>query len=129
MGEAEVTALKPDGYWRTRYGEINQLANRVHQWAINKGWWEDGKSKTFPEQAMLMVTELAEAVEEYRAGRNYTEVYYKDGKPEGIPIELADCIIRIFDTASQYGIDLELAMETKMKYNETRPMRHGGKKL
>lgn len=51
-----------------------------------------------------------------------------DAKPEGFPIELADILIRVFDTAVAYGIDLEAALLEKMKYNEGRPYRHGGKR-
>jgi NTP pyrophosphatase (non-canonical NTP hydrolase) len=49
------------------------------------------------------------------------------GKPEGIPIELADVIIRICDTCGQYGIDLDRAIRLKMEYNKTRPYKHGKK--
>lgn len=50
-------------------------------------------------------------------------------KPEGIPSELADIVIRVMDICGMYGIDLEKAILEKMEYNRTRPMRHGGKKL
>jgi NTP pyrophosphatase (non-canonical NTP hydrolase) len=50
-------------------------------------------------------------------------------KPEGIPSELADIVIRVFDMCGRYGIDLEAAIKEKMEYNTTRPHRHGGKKL
>ena len=55
------------------------------------------------------------------------EVYFVENKPEGVPIELADLIIRVLDTCEQYGIDIEAAIEMKIKYNETREYRHGGK--
>lgn len=48
-------------------------------------------------------------------------------KPCGVPIELADELIRIFHFAGKHGIDLADAVKQKMKYNETRPFRHGGK--
>lgn len=51
------------------------------------------------------------------------------GKPEGVPSELADAVIRIFDMCAAYEIDLVEAIEEKMKYNETRSHKHGGKKL
>jgi NTP pyrophosphatase (non-canonical NTP hydrolase) len=50
-------------------------------------------------------------------------------KPEGIPSEMADIIIRVLDIAGYYGIDIERAMLVKAKYNESRSHRHGGKKL
>lgn len=48
--------------------------------------------------------ELSEAVEEYRNGHGLTEIYYNDdGKPEGVPVELADAVIRTLDTAVKYN--------------------------
>lgn len=51
-----------------------------------------------------------------------------DAKPLGFGIELADILIRVFDTAEAYGIDLQQALEIKAAYNRSRPYRHGGKK-
>lgn len=68
-------------------------------------------------------------LEEYRKGRQATEVYPGNNeKPEGIPIELADAIIRILDYCGYAGIDIEAAILQKHEYNKTRPYRHGGKK-
>lgn len=50
-----------------------------------------------------------------------------DAKPLGFGIELADILIRVFDTAEAYGIDLQQALEIKAAYNRGRPYRHGGK--
>jgi NTP pyrophosphatase (non-canonical NTP hydrolase) len=51
----------------------------------------------------------------------------KYAKPEGIPTELADIIIRVLDICANWGIDISAAIADKMAYNETRPYRHGGK--
>lgn len=50
-------------------------------------------------------------------------------KPEGIAIEMADCIIRILDWCGRENIDIEKMIEIKHKYNKSRPYRHGGKLL
>lgn len=47
------------------------------------------------------------------------------GKPEGVPVEIADVVIRLFDYAGTYGIDLEYEVLRKMSYNGTRPYKHG----
>lgn len=105
------------------------MAEAVHKIAEDKGWWEPDKAPSFPEQMMLVVTEVAEAVEEFRQGQVPEGIYFVDGKPEGIPSELADVIIRILDTCEAYGIDIDSAIALKMKYNEGRTYRHGGKRL
>lgn len=51
-----------------------------------------------------------------------------DAKPEGVPIELSDVIIRVLDACHEWGIDIDQAMKIKMDYNEHRPHRHGGKR-
>lgn len=125
--------------------DINALIKEAHQTALEKGWWEG--ERNIGMLIALMHSELSEALEDYRNGRGMTEVYYEckedfcpypnrpcpdecpHGKPCGIPIELADCIIRIFDTCGKYGIDLEKAIEIKMAYNKTRHYRHGGKRV
>lgn len=69
----------------------------------------------------LMVSELGEAVEGIR----------KPKPDEHIPsftseeIELADCIIRIFDYAGAFDVRLAEAIEAKMAYNKSRPYKHG----
>lgn len=86
------------------------------------------------EDIALMHSELSEALEEIRNGRDLNEIYYNlDGgepdKPEGVPAELADTIIRILGFCERHNIDIIDALARKSVYNDSRPYRHGGKKL
>jgi hypothetical protein len=136
---------------------IWDLQKEVRRINAEHGWDSTvphGNPAVFSDKLFLVVSELVEALEEFRnnkpineiyfqfsgvdieSGRGYTEhhndftKFNKDPanhKPEGVPIEIADAVIRILDFVEANGINLELALLLKMKYNETRPFRHGGK--
>ena len=116
---------------------LNELTKEIHNNAIEHGWWQETRS--FGEIISLCHSELSEALEEYRNGHAVNEIYYNavagmDGinyspKPEGIPVELADCIIRILDYCGHAGIDIQNAIQLKHKYNRTRNYRHSNKKI
>lgn len=98
--------------------------------------WETSESKGFHMNSyhpavrlMLIVSELAEACEELRKGHTADEVYFKDGKPEGFPIEMADAVIRIGDLCAEHKADLEDAIRVKLEFNKTRPFMHGGRRF
>lgn len=98
----------------------------VHDVAKRKGW--HSPSKTPGECMMMMVTEIAEAVEEIRKGS--PKIYYgEDGKPEGEAAELADVLLRIFDYCEWRQIPIIKVMKQKNEYNKLRSTRHGGKLL
>lgn len=123
--------------------DLNYLITESYGTAKEKGWWPEDKERPIMEILMLAVSELAEAGEEYRKhGMSEDKfIYFEElpkkvgedwttysEKPEGLAVELADCLIRIADFCGRYNIPLERALEMKLEYNKKRPFRHGGKK-
>ena len=105
--------------------------------AVDKGWWEDWDlGVTTTDEAAIKIlsklalvhSEVSEAVEDVR-NNNWTLGPIVQGwKPEGLPSELADVIIRALDIAGALGIDTERAIRAKVDYNKSRSYKHGGKK-
>ena len=68
--------------------------------------------------------EVSEAYKEIRSGDLEARLG-PDGKPEGLPVEIADAIMVLLQMAYGLGIDIEDMMRLKMAYNRRRPHRHG----
>jgi NTP pyrophosphatase (non-canonical NTP hydrolase) len=108
---------------------LKQWQDEVHETARDKGW-HNGENTVWKMLGNIHA-EVSEAWEEARRPEfdpTAIRLRDKDGKPEGFPTELADIVIRCFDTAGALGIDLEAVMETKAAFNKTRPHRHGDKR-
>jgi hypothetical protein len=100
----------------------------VGEWCDRKGWRTDDDRPA--ELICLMHSELSEALEHLRDGHDPGASFVTEaGKPDGPAIEMADVLIRVFDYAGRYGIDLQAALEAKQSYNEGRPYQHGGRVL
>lgn len=103
---------------------LDTLAHDIYVTANLKGFYDEERS--FGEAIALMHSELSEALEAYRVGDPMSE---KIANHTQIEEEFADTIIRILDTSEHLGLDIGGALVAKMRYNEGRPHRHGGKKL
>jgi hypothetical protein len=136
--------------------QIEDLIREAHETATSKGWWQMKPERTFGDQIALMHSELSEALEEFRRPLrrmngedfnaepmaliwanlwgapvrfNANDSDISQCKPEGIAIEFADVMIRIFDTCARYEIPLVEAIKIKMAFNKTREHKHGGKAI
>ena len=70
----------------------------------------------FSNKLMLIVSEVAEAMEGDRKGLKDDKLPHRDMRE----VELADAVIRIFDLAGGYGLDLKGAITEKLEYNQRR---------
>lgn len=118
---------------------LNQIAAELHESAKAKGFWDESmETGTY---LMLVVSELAEALEADRKGKyalmgrtddlftdpskidSDVEVFNRQIK-DTFSDEIADTFIRLFDLAGYLEIDIERHIDLKMKYNQTRPYKH-----
>lgn len=117
----------------------NQLASEIHQNSVNHGFWNDNPGTQH--YLMLVVCELAEAVEADRSGRvcfrEAFDSFMKDWSEEARledPVkfhfefesnfkslvkdttgdELADAVIRLLDLAAAHNVDFEHAKLVKV---------------
>jgi len=116
---------------------INDLRDSVHQSNVDAGWWHDldtgeRKERNKGELLCLIHSEVSEALEGVRKG--LMDDHLPDRSME--EVELADVLIRIFDYAGGFGLDLEGAVIDKLKYNQQRAdhkpenrRAEGGKKI
>jgi NTP pyrophosphatase (non-canonical NTP hydrolase) len=102
-------------------GRLNDLVTESFKIATEKGWHKTERSLSAI--TLLMQSEVSEVIEEYRKNKGITEVWYEahyeengvsyttiggpGDKPCGIPVEIADLVIRIADYCGKRGYDME----------------------
>lgn len=101
--------------------KAKDLIDHCHSAAVNAGWWHDIKSgeplpANVPTKLMLIVSEVAEAMEADRKGLMDDKLPHRNG----VEVELADAVIRIFDLAGKLECDLIGAIVEKLDYNASR---------
>lgn len=110
--------------------QINFIVAKCHGQSKAAGWHDNPRE--VGTDLMLIVSEISEAMEGARKGLADDHL---PNRPM-FEVELADAVIRIFDTAGKYGIDLGGALVEKLAYNKTRAdhkrenrAKEGGKKF
>lgn len=105
----------------------NELAKRIHQNAINKGFWD--RDLSTEHCLMLVITELSEAVEADRKGKRsnveqyvnstaksrirtdnpmyFNRVSFENNIKDTVEDELADAVIRLLDLAGARSFNIE----------------------
>ena len=91
---------------------LQEWSKTCHRIAREKGFWD--KERNVGEALMLIVSELAEAME---AHRNQDEENFRE--------ELADTFIRLFDLCGGLKINIEEEIIKKAEKNKGRPYKHG----
>jgi len=137
---------------------LGDLARRIYRWSRGQGFYDEGQVRPFDGQLALVHSEVSKALEHWRDGHEPDELFFtrrepvvsepaasieatrrfhpvghadaldEGWKPDGVPIELADVLIRVLDIMAHHGLDPDELVELKMAYNLTRSHRNGGKR-
>lgn len=103
--------------------KINYAVDVCHKASYDAGWWvvngEDTRLNPmcFAQKLCLVHSEISEAMEGDRKSLPDDKLPHRDMRE----VELADAVIRIFDLAGAYNMDLGGAIEEKLAFNAIRP--------
>lgn len=84
--------------------EIKVIKSDVYRCAVEHGWWETDRN--FGELLALIHSEVTEAYQHVYHGVEVSTIYEKDGKQEGVVVDIADVVIRVLDIAGRYNFEV-----------------------
>ena len=101
------------------------LQDKCHEASKAAGWWQDpatgepvqNNPMCFAQKLCLIHSEISESMEGDRKQLQDDKLPHRPMRE----VELADALIRIFDLAGAYGMDLGGAVAEKLAFNAIRP--------
>ncbi len=121
---------------------LNELSKQIYEGNKLRGF--DVSKENIGQTLMLVVSELAEALEADRKNKHATirkiacfETFsdftrqshdafsFQANIKDTFEDEIADAMIRLFDLCGGLGIDIEKHIDLKIRYNSTREYKHG----
>lgn len=129
VSKMDLLCLRADGsIWfaqraESRWGDhLNLLSHQLYVASKNNGFWDEGEDRNKGEAIALIHSELSEALEAIRSGNKPSS---KIPEFSGLEEEMADALIRILDFCGGFDLDISGAVAEKIKYNASRPRKHG----
>lgn len=101
------------------YGPLNKLADEIHKYNVEAGWWDvpDKLDKNFAAVKISLIhSEVSECLEGIRKGLMDDHLKHRSMEE----VEAADIIIRLLDLAGARGWNLDEAVQEKREYNKQR---------
>lgn len=110
---------------------LNHSAKKIYLANKEKGFWDS--ERNIGELLMLVTSELGEALEAHRKGRNapvsmvQSRCMFESAIKDTFEDEIADTVIRLLDLCGGLKIDIDNHINAKLAYNKTREKLHGKK--
>lgn len=118
---------------------MNKLAEKIHQMNVKKGFYDE-QNRNIGELLCLIHAEISEALEAVREDKfskvnpvhllnidnndDFKNKFLETTK-DTFEDEIADSLIRLLDLCGYKKINISAHIEAKLRYNSTRPIRHG----